>query len=133
MNKKRTISVEDFNSISPELQNMIYSDYENEELRNFADALENAKQINDKKSLSEFITLDSEIELQDTENQNVLRKRLVIPPASYDLQELSVFTPVGMAVLGRKVGDIVECKVPAGKRIFEIKNKIDSNTKAGFM
>ena len=133
MDKKIIISSEDFDIINPKLQSMIYSDFENENLQNLAKLLEAADQVSDKEQLAQVITLDSEIELRDTETHNIMNKKLVMPPASYELQELSVFTPVGIAVLGRKVGDIVKCKVPAGIRTLEIKSKVDSQVKAGFI
>ena len=33
---------------------------------------------------------------------------------------LSVLAPIGTAVLGRRVGDIFECRVPAGVRRFKL-------------
>lgn len=133
MDKKIIISSEDFDIINPKLQSMIYSDFENENLQKLTELLEAADQVSDKEQLAQVITLGSEIELRDTETHSIMNKKLVMPPASYELQELSVFTPVGIAVLGRKVGDIVKCKVPAGIRTLEIKSKVDSQVKAGFI
>lgn len=133
MDKKITVNKEDFDVINPKLQSMIYSDFENENLQRFAELLDAAEQVNGQEQLAQIVTLDSEIELRDTETQAIMNKKLVMPPASYELQELSVFTPVGIAVFGRKVGDIVKCKVPAGIRTLEIKSKVDSQVKAGFI
>jgi transcription elongation factor GreA len=36
--------------------------------------------------------------------------------------KISIKTPIAQALLGKKVGDIVEVKVPAGKIPFEIMN-----------
>jgi regulator of nucleoside diphosphate kinase len=130
MNDKIIISEEDFDIIAPKLQSMIFSDIENENLKKFADILEEAKQVPCSKLPAESITLESEIELIDINSKQIMSKKLVVPPASYDLQELSVFTPVGMAVFGKKVGDIVSCKVPAGIKSLKIKSKTNSQVKA---
>jgi transcription elongation GreA/GreB family factor len=133
MNDKIIISEEDFDIIAPKLQVMIFSDIENENLKKFADILEEAKQVPSGKLSTESINLNSEFELMDTNSKQIMSKKLVMPPANYDLQELSVFTPVGMAVFGRKVGDVVSCKVPAGIKTLKIKSKTDSQVKAGFI
>ncbi|NUM60709.1 MAG: GreA/GreB family elongation factor, partial [Ignavibacteriaceae bacterium] len=38
--------------------------------------------------------------------------------------KISILAPVGTALLGYKVGDIVEWSVPAGKRKFRIKEML---------
>lgn len=46
---------------------------------------------------------------------------LVLPPdADLDADRISLFTPVGLAVLGRKCGDSVAWEVPAGMREMTI-------------
>ena len=46
---------------------------------------------------------------------------LVLPPdADVDADRISLFTPVGLAVLGRKCGDSVAWEVPAGVREMTI-------------
>ncbi|MDD5596555.1 MAG: GreA/GreB family elongation factor [Victivallaceae bacterium] len=125
MNDEIIISREDFDIIAPKLQSMIFSDIKNDNLKNFADILEEAKQVSCSELPAESITLGSKIELMDTNSKQIMIKKLVMPPASYELQELSVFTPVGMAVFGRKVGDIIKCEVPAGIKSLKVKSKID--------
>jgi len=46
---------------------------------------------------------------------------VVFPKDSYvSADRLSVLAPIGTAVLGRRVGDIFECKVPAGVRRLKL-------------
>ena len=40
---------------------------------------------------------------------------------------ISVFAPIGTALLGYRVGDVIEWAVPAGKRRFQI-TKVDAES-----
>ncbi|MDY6796688.1 MAG: transcription elongation factor GreA [Actinomycetota bacterium] len=77
--------------------------------------LENARLITeDEIDLSEA-TLGSAICIEDLERGEELRFRLVSSAeARGDGDCLSDLSPVGRAILGRKVGDIVEVEVPSG-------------------
>ncbi|MDD5596559.1 MAG: GreA/GreB family elongation factor [Victivallaceae bacterium] len=133
INDNIIMSREDFDIIAPKLQSMIFWDIKNDNLNNFADVLEEAIQVPRSELPAESITLGSKIELMNTNSKQIMTKKLVMPPVNYELQELSVFTPVGMAVFGKKIGDIVSCKVPTGIKSLKIKSKIDSEVKSGFI
>lgn len=40
--------------------------------------------------------------------------------SDFEENKISISSPVGKALLGRKVGDVVDVEVPAGKRTYEI-------------
>ena len=57
---------------------------------------------------------------------------LVFPPdANIDINRISILAPVGTAILGRRVGDTVEWKVPAGRRRLQIKELLFQPEAAG--
>jgi regulator of nucleoside diphosphate kinase len=133
MNKKIVMSKDDFEKLNRMVQDMIYSGSNNVELEKFYEELENAEIRDNDKLPEELVALNSEVELVDTKSGECICKRIVLPPANYEQQELSVITPIGMAVIGRKAGDIIECKVPAGTRVLKVKNILNPVVESGFI
>jgi transcription elongation GreA/GreB family factor len=129
---EKVISKSDFEKINRVLQNMLYSNSSNIMLEEFSDALDEAKKVHDEKLQEDIVALDSCVELMDVNNNEVMLKRIVLPPADFDSQELSVLSPIGMSVIGVKAGEIIDCKVPAGVRRIKIQNILDT-AKAGFV
>ncbi len=67
------------------------------------------------------VTFGAAIELTDLENDQVQAWVLVgEDEADLAAGKLSVTSPVARAALGRKVGDILEVRTPAGVREFEL-------------
>ncbi len=67
------------------------------------------------------VTLNSRLLIR-TLGTSEERTVTLVPPglASAGAGHLSVLTPVGMALFGRSVGDVVEVEVPAGRARFSI-------------
>ena len=63
----------------------------------------------------------STVEVKNLNNKKVFNYTLVSPEEA-DLQKgkIAMTSPVGQALMGKKVGDIVQAKVPAGLIKFEI-------------
>ncbi len=55
-------------------------------------------------------------------NNNSEMEYLIVPESEANLKEgkISVTTPIAKGLLGKKVGDVVEIKVPSGMLTFEI-------------
>jgi len=63
----------------------------------------------------DVITMNSEVHLRDLNTQEEIVYRLVFPDRADASQGLvSILAPIGTALLGYGVGDIIEWKVPAG-------------------
>jgi regulator of nucleoside diphosphate kinase len=68
------------------------------------------------------ITMNSRILLTDLDDREEMVCNLVFPDeADPDRNKISILAPIGIALLGYKVGDIIELKVPAGLRRLEVK------------
>jgi len=66
--------------------------------------------------LADQVTLVSPADARD-----FYEPRIVLPAeANLDTDRISVLTPLGFAVLGRKIGDIVSWEMPAGTREMKI-------------
>ncbi len=68
------------------------------------------------------ITMNSKVSLIDLESMKELVYTLVFPEDADSLSgKISVLAPVGTALLGYRVGDVIEWDVPAGKRRLKVK------------
>ncbi|HKN46724.1 MAG TPA: transcription elongation factor GreA [Candidatus Polarisedimenticolia bacterium] len=65
--------------------------------------------------------LGSAITVYDADTDRTIIYELVIPDESdFSKGRISVTSPIGRALLGRKAGDEVTVKIPAGTRVYEI-------------
>lgn len=77
--------------------------------------LNKAKVVKSEEIPSDVITMHSEIHLLDLESEEETTYRIVYPnQADVDKGYVSILAPIGTALLGYRVGDIIEWKVPAG-------------------
>jgi len=76
--------------------------------------IHNAVIISEKKSSSGVVEVGTRVTIQEQSSKPV--KYLIVGSAEADPKagRISNESPVGMALIGRKVGDTVEVKVPAG-------------------
>lgn len=63
----------------------------------------------------DVITMNSEVHLRDLSTKEEITYQLVFPDQADASQgRVSILAPIGTALLGYSVGDIIEWKVPAG-------------------
>jgi transcription elongation factor GreA len=81
----------------------------------------NAKIIDESKLDNSKVLILSKIKIRNLSNNAVINYTLV-PESEADLKagKISVTSPIAKGLLGKKVGDHVEIKVPAGTLTFEI-------------
>ena len=83
--------------------------------------LEAAKVVQSEHIPRDLVTLNSRVHIRDLDTGKQMVCTVVFPKDSNVSEDrLSVLAPVGTAVLGRRVGDIFECKVPAGVRRLKL-------------
>lgn len=83
--------------------------------------LEAAKVVESQLIPRDLVTLNSRIHIRDLDSGKQMVCTVVFPKDSYVSEDrLSVLAPVGTAVLGRRVGDIFECRVLAGVRRLKL-------------
>jgi len=69
-----------------------------------------------------YVTLESEVEYEDLESNEVESYIITIPErANVDQRRLSVLAPIGTALIGCRVGDIVRWNTPGGSRQLKIR------------
>ncbi len=63
----------------------------------------------------------SDVTLEDLKNGGTVTYRLVSPEeADFEQNKISVTSPIGKALLKRKIGDVINVKVPAGTLEYKI-------------
>lgn len=83
--------------------------------------LERAERTNPRKITSEFVTMNSVIEVLDCDTNKTMEIRLVYPrDANFKLGKISVLSPLGSALLGYKVGTEISFEVPKGMKKMKI-------------
>ncbi|HLN52075.1 MAG TPA: nucleoside diphosphate kinase regulator [Lentimicrobium sp.] len=83
--------------------------------------LSRAKKVAPENMPPDVVTMNSIVSLLNVKNNKVVQFQIVYPPQS-DIakQKISIFAPVGTALLGYRKGDQVEWDTPAGKTQFKI-------------
>ena len=69
----------------------------------------------------DVITMRSTVRLKDLDTGREMIYGLVFPTeANYDDGKISVLAPIGTAMLGYRLGDVIEWKVPSGLRRLKV-------------
>ena len=77
--------------------------------------------VDPKKIPSDVITMNSRAELRDLDTEETVVFTLVFPwEADVDLGKISILAPIGSGMLGYRVGDEFEWKVPEGVRRMKV-------------
>ncbi|HEX9934606.1 MAG TPA: nucleoside diphosphate kinase regulator [bacterium] len=93
----------------------------NDDLKN---EIGKAKIVDPKKIPSDVITMNSRFRLKDLDSGEENTYTLVFPEAEDIYQnKISIYAPMGIALIGYRVGDVIEWPVPCGKlriKVLEI-------------
>lgn len=84
-------------------------------LDSLAREINRAKKVDSKKISPEFVTMNSVIQVIIESTKKPMTIKIVYPKeADFKKGHVSVFSPLGCALLGHKVGDIVKFDAPKG-------------------
>ena len=101
-------------------------------LSRLEEELERAETVAPEEVPSDIITMRSKVRLSDLDTGEEMVYTLVFPSeANYDEGKISVLAPVGTAMLGYRVGDIIEWQVPSGVRRLKVEEIIYQPEAAG--
>jgi len=83
--------------------------------------LARARIIESKDLPNDKIYILSNVTLKDVKTKKVLKYKLVSPEeADFDENKISVTSPIGKGLIGKKVDDVVKISVPAGELTYQI-------------
>jgi len=81
---------------------------------------------------ADVVTMNSEVAVRDLDSRQEMAFTLVFPSeADVEQRKISILAPVGTAVLGYRVGDTIEWKVPARVRNLKIERVLYQPEAAG--
>lgn len=105
---------------------------ENHHLDDLKGELDRAHIVQPKDIPPDVVTMNSRVRLTDMTRGDELIYTLVFPrDADAGTGKISVLAPVGTAILGYRVGDMIEWQVPAGKRRLKIEEVLYQPEAAG--
>jgi len=85
------------------------------------DTIANARVIDESKIDTSKVQILNKVKIKNTATKAVMEYTLVAETeANLKEGKLSVNTPIAKALLGKKVGDVVEVQIPSGTVSFEI-------------
>ena len=94
--------------------------------------LEKAVVVEPKDIPADVVTMNTKLRLCDEQSREERILSLVFPSdANLEKNRISVLAPVGTALLGYRVGDIIEWDVPSGSKTFRIVETIYQPEAAG--
>ena len=141
MEKKTVFTREDYNKLSEEL-NRLKTEGRDEEARSHGDLsenaeydeamneqakleaeiakleadLRNAKILDETELTTEFVRIGSKVKLYDMDFEEEVEYK-ILGKSDIENNIISDLSPVGSAVMGKKVGDVAEVMTPSGKVI----------------
>jgi regulator of nucleoside diphosphate kinase len=68
----------------------------------------------------DVVTMNSEVRLKDLDSGDIRIYRLVFPSQARSENSISILAPIGTAMLGYCVGDVIEWRVPKGIRRLKV-------------
>jgi regulator of nucleoside diphosphate kinase len=93
-----------------------------EDLLRLDDELNQAEICEQQEIPKDVITMNSKVHLRDLDSNEDLIYTLVYPAhAKVELGRISVLAPVGTAMIGYRVGDVIAGPVPGGTRRLQVK------------
>jgi regulator of nucleoside diphosphate kinase len=96
--------------------------------------LERADVVDPARVPRNVVTMNSTVKLRDLDTHEVETYTLVFPEqADIANSKLSVLAPVGTAILGQRVGDVLRWRVPAGWRRLKVERVLYQPERAGVL
>ncbi|MGR5134401.1 nucleoside diphosphate kinase regulator [Vibrio alfacsensis] len=113
MPKSITITTVDYQHISSLLDNMPTS---TEDMTKLEDEINRAEIVSPHEIKNNIVTMNSTVSFKFTDEDDVIEKILVYPHQVNSNQHISILAPIGMALLGLKIGQSIDWALPNGKR-----------------
>ncbi len=121
MERKMVITINDYQRLLGLIEFASLTGKMPDIISNLYNGLVNAKMLPQTNISSDVVTMNSRILLKDILNEREADVTITYPQdADNRERKISVFSSIGVALLGRKVGDIVSWSTPKGMGEFEI-------------
>jgi regulator of nucleoside diphosphate kinase len=121
---KRTIHITDYDTqrLRKLLEGTKYWNQKDREyLSHLEEELDRAVVVPSKKVPADVVTMNTQMRVTDLDSNKEMSFQLVFPSeADFERGKVSILAPIGTALIGYRVGDTVEWKVPSGTRRLHI-------------
>jgi regulator of nucleoside diphosphate kinase len=116
------LSDEDMATLREVIGDARRSGYEpREDLNKLEEELTSMKVIAEQQVPRDVVTMNSQVRLKNLDSGDEFELALVFPEqADLDQDRISVLAPLGMAVLGRKVGEVFDWVIPSGRHHYRV-------------
>lgn len=95
--------------------------FDRKNLEDLRGELKKAKLVNSENIPIDIVRLNSKVAIRSAEDTKVMNVVLVTPDkANIKEQKISIFAPIGTALIGFRKGQQINWEVPAGKKTFTI-------------
>lgn len=133
MDRKIFITTTDAERLRNLIQDMKNpNEHERIYLKLLTEELLRAEVVEPQKIPRDIVTMNSLVKFRDMETREVYMYSIVYPANSdFEKGRISVLAPIGMALLGYRVGDVVEWPVPAGMRRLKVEEVLFQPEAAG--
>lgn len=127
-----TLNDKDYNRLIAAIKQLRLSAYGNANIKNLAERLKEAKVIPSAKTPEDLITMNSKVLLKRMDNNQVVEVSVVYhDDADIKSKKVSVFAPMGMAILGKREQQIINCHLPNGHISYMVSKLIYQPEAAG--
>lgn len=82
--------------------------------------LDRAEEVEEDAIPAGVVTMNSEVRLKDLDSGETRVYRLIFPTQARTENTVSILAPIGTAMLGYRVGDVIEWRVPKGLRRLKV-------------
>jgi regulator of nucleoside diphosphate kinase len=94
----------------------------NTALRKLRDELDRAAIIDPSALPTEVVTMDSTVQFEDLETSEIDEYTITFPDrADVERKRVSILAPIGTALIGCRVGDVVKWSTPGGIRQLKVR------------
>ncbi len=116
------ISRYDYTKLRLLLSTTLYSGAGNLALRNLREELDRAAVIHPTAFPADVVTMDSAVEFEDLATGEIEEYTITFPEhADIDAGHISILSPIGTALIGCQVGNIVKWSTPGGIRQLKVR------------
>jgi regulator of nucleoside diphosphate kinase len=103
-----------------------------EELEDLTREIERGSEVRPQEMPADVVTMNSRVRVTDVESETTQEYTIVFPgDADYEKGRISILAPLGTALLGYRVGNVVNWHVPRGVRQLRIEEIVYQPEAAG--
>ncbi len=127
-----TLNEKDYNRLINSIKQLRMSAIGNSNIKNLAESLKSAKIIASPQTPANLVTMNSKAMLKRLDNNQEMEVSVVYhDDADLKAKKISVFAPMGMALLGAMENEVITCNLPNGKIDYEVTKVLYQPESAG--